>query len=86
MERDHKRLHKRIEDRVLAAPEVKQCYQVTGECDFVLIVSVPELKVFTGPAIAQTVHSSHTVHVDTRGNGSHFYLYKPRLLTLIFSG
>lgn len=30
MEKDDKRLYKRFEDRVLLAPEVKQCYQVTG--------------------------------------------------------
>jgi len=46
MERDHKRLYKRFEERVLAAPEVKQCYQVTGEYDFVLIVSVPDLNAY----------------------------------------
>ena len=46
MERDHKRLYKRFEERALAAPEVKQCYQVTGEYDFVLIVSVPDLNAY----------------------------------------
>lgn len=46
MEKDDKRLYKRFEDRVLLAPEVKQCYQVTGEYDFVLIVSVPDLDAF----------------------------------------
>lgn len=43
MERDNKQLYKRFEERALSAPEVKQCYQVTGECDFVLIVSVPDM-------------------------------------------
>lgn len=46
MERDQKRLYKRFEGRALAAPEVKQCYQVTGESDFVLIVSVPDMDAY----------------------------------------
>lgn len=46
MERDQKRLYKRFEDRALAAPEVKQCYQVTGASDYVLIVSVPDLDAY----------------------------------------
>lgn len=46
MERDHKHLYRRFESRALAAPEVKQCYQVTGECDFVLLVSVPDLAAY----------------------------------------
>ena len=46
MERDQKRLYKRFEDRALAASEVKQCYQVTGECDFVLIVAVPDMDAY----------------------------------------
>lgn len=46
MERDHKRLYQRFETRALAAPEVKQCYQVTGASDFILIVSVPDLDAY----------------------------------------
>ncbi|CAD7850267.1 MAG: Transcriptional regulator, AsnC family [Olavius algarvensis Gamma 3 endosymbiont] len=46
MERDHKRLYKRFQDRAIAATEVKQCYQVTGECDFVLIVSVQDMNAY----------------------------------------
>jgi len=43
MERDHKALYQRFLQRVEAAPEVTQCYQVTGEVDFVLIVLVPDM-------------------------------------------
>ncbi len=46
MERDHKGLFKRFEDSALAAPEVKQCYKVTGESDFILIVSVPDMQAY----------------------------------------
>jgi Lrp/AsnC family leucine-responsive transcriptional regulator len=46
MERDHKKLYQRFEEKVTAAPEVKQCYQVTGESDYVLIVSVPDLDAY----------------------------------------
>ena len=46
MERDHKRLYKRFEERAIAAPEVMQCYQVTGECDFVLILAVRDMNAY----------------------------------------
>ncbi|CBV42040.1 Lrp/AsnC family transcriptional regulator [Halomonas elongata] len=46
MERDHKRLYQRFQERAIAASEVKQCYQVTGECDFVLIVVVPDMDAY----------------------------------------
>lgn len=46
MKEDNKQFYQRFEKRVMEAPEVKQCYFVTGECDFVLIVSVPDLDAF----------------------------------------
>ncbi len=46
MERDNKDLHQRFVKRALAAREVKQCYQVTGEVDFVLIVVVPDMDAY----------------------------------------
>ena len=46
MERDNKRLYKRFEDRAIARAEVKQCYQVTGEIDFILVVSVPDMQAY----------------------------------------
>lgn len=44
MTRDDKTLYREFIKRVEAAPEVSQCYQVTGEVDFVLIVSVPDMQ------------------------------------------
>lgn len=46
MERDHKALYQRFEKRALDAAEVKQCYKVTGEIDFVLIVTVPDMAAY----------------------------------------
>lgn len=46
MERDNKRLYKRFENRAIARPEVKQCYQVTGESDFILVISVPDMQAY----------------------------------------
>ena len=43
MERDHKHLFQAFVQRVLNTSEVKQCYQVTGEVDFVLIVIVQDM-------------------------------------------
>lgn len=33
-------------NRVLAAPEVSQCYTVTGEADFILVVNMPDLPAY----------------------------------------
>lgn len=46
MERDDRRLYRRFEERVRAAPEVKQCYVVTGDVDFVLIVAVADMDAY----------------------------------------
>ncbi|MCV6588888.1 MAG: Lrp/AsnC family transcriptional regulator [Marinobacterium sp.] len=46
MERDRVDLSQRFSRAVQQAPEVTQCYQVTGEVDFVLIVSVPDMDAF----------------------------------------
>ncbi|MCL6415286.1 Lrp/AsnC family transcriptional regulator [Aestuariirhabdus sp. Z084] len=43
MERDRYDLYQQFAKRVNAAEEVKQCYQVTGEVDFVLIVVVADM-------------------------------------------
>lgn len=32
--------------KMQAAPEVSQCYQVTGEVDFVLVVQVPDMQAY----------------------------------------
>lgn len=46
MERDRKDLHRRFIQRAVSYPAVKQCYQVTGEVDFVLIVVVPDMDAY----------------------------------------
>ncbi len=46
MERDKSELYQAFLRRALKEPEVKQCYQVTGEVDFVLIVTVPDMHAY----------------------------------------
>ncbi|MCB1963519.1 MAG: Lrp/AsnC family transcriptional regulator [Rhodocyclaceae bacterium] len=46
MERDHKALYQQFLARAVAHPAVKQCYRVTGEVDFVLIVVVPDMAAY----------------------------------------
>jgi len=46
MERDDKALYRRFLDRAAECTAVKQCYQVTGEVDFVLIVVVPDMEAY----------------------------------------
>lgn len=44
MERDRLDLYEKFVKHIKKAPEVKQCYRVTGEIDFVLLVTVENMQ------------------------------------------
>ncbi|MBL4828442.1 MAG: Lrp/AsnC family transcriptional regulator [Aliivibrio sp.] len=44
MERDRLDLNKAFINKMKIAPEVKQCYQVTGDTDFILLVTVADIQ------------------------------------------
>ncbi len=46
MERDQQDLMKQFKNAVEQSPEVSQCYVVTGEVDFILVVSVPDMQAY----------------------------------------
>ncbi|WP_163833521.1 Lrp/AsnC family transcriptional regulator [Spartinivicinus ruber] len=46
LERDRPDLYDQFKRKVLAAEEVTQCYQVTGEVDFILVVVVPDMQAY----------------------------------------
>ena len=46
MESDHKKVNLSFVKRIQASSEVKQCYQVTGDVDFVLVVMVPDMPAY----------------------------------------
>jgi len=46
MERDRAEIFEEFGRAIQAAEEVTQCYQVTGESDFILILSVPDIEAF----------------------------------------
>jgi len=46
MERDHLEFSKRFKEEIKKAPEVTQCYSVTGEVDFILVVSVSDMQAY----------------------------------------
>jgi len=46
MERDRPELYRRFAGEIQKSPEVTQCYQVTGEIDMVLILSVQDMEEF----------------------------------------
>lgn len=46
MERDHLELSAQFRKTIIASPEVTQCYAVTGEVDFILVVSVPDMQAY----------------------------------------
>ena len=46
MERDQQELSARFRKAILASPEVTECYAVTGEVDFILLVSVPDMQAY----------------------------------------
>ena len=43
MKSDHQVLSKEFINLIAAVPEVQQCYQVTGDVDFVLIINVADI-------------------------------------------
>ncbi|MBJ7538740.1 Lrp/AsnC family transcriptional regulator [Marinomonas transparens] len=46
MERDRKEVYDAFKRVVNQAPEVKHCYQITGNYDFVMVVGVPDMQAF----------------------------------------
>jgi Lrp/AsnC family leucine-responsive transcriptional regulator len=46
MERDRKDIYQVFRQSILHAPEVTQCYQITGSYDFVLIVCVADIQAY----------------------------------------
>jgi len=46
MDRDQLDIYEAFNRKMLAAPEVAQCYQVTGEVDFLLMVLVPDMQAY----------------------------------------
>ncbi len=58
MKSDRAELRKTFVDMILKAPEVKQCYQVTGTVDFVLIINVADI--FEYEAFCQKVLYKHS--------------------------
>ncbi len=46
MVRDQLDIYDTFVRKMKAAPEVSQCYQVTGEVDFVLVVLVPDIQAY----------------------------------------
>ncbi len=48
MKSNNQTLIKDFINPIAAAPEVKQCYQVTGDVDFVLIVNVADIFEYEG--------------------------------------
>ncbi len=46
MVRDQLDIYERFSRKMQAAPEVMQCYQVTGEVDFLLVVLVPDMQAY----------------------------------------
>ena len=46
MERDPLELSAQFRKTIIASPEVTQCYAVTGEVDFILVVSVPDMQAY----------------------------------------
>ncbi|ELT98884.1 hypothetical protein CAPTEDRAFT_132410 [Capitella teleta] len=46
MERDRKDIYARFQSSITKAPEVTECYQTTGNYDFVLIVCVKDIQAY----------------------------------------
>ncbi len=57
MERDRRDIYRAFSEALLEAKEVTQCYQVTGEVDFILLVSVRDIRAYE-KFIDRVLHSN----------------------------
>ncbi|MDB1122689.1 Lrp/AsnC family transcriptional regulator [Vibrio algarum] len=62
MERDRKQINQAFIKQIQNVPEVKECYQVTGEVDFVLIIDVADLRAYE--MLKETIFFSNE-HIKT---------------------
>lgn len=53
-------------EKLLARPEVQQCYGVTGEADFVIVVVVPDLPAYERFCEAVLVHDANVKSFKTQ--------------------
>ncbi|OPX55304.1 transcriptional regulator, AsnC family [Oceanospirillum multiglobuliferum] len=59
IERDQLDIYDQFSRKMNAAPEVSQCYQVTGEIDFVLVVLVPDIQAYEAFARRELASNPH---------------------------
>jgi Lrp/AsnC family leucine-responsive transcriptional regulator len=60
MERDRGDIYSVFRQSILKAPEVTQCYQVTGGYDFMLVVCVPDIQTYER-FIEQVLHQDRNI-------------------------
>lgn len=59
MVRDQLDIYQAFIRKMVAAPEVSQCYQVTGEVDFLLVVLVPDMQAYEAFARRELASDPH---------------------------
>jgi Lrp/AsnC family transcriptional regulator, leucine-responsive regulatory protein len=59
LEKEHTVILNEFKHKILSAPEVIQCYFVTGEVDFILIVSVKDMSEFESFAARYLTENPH---------------------------
>lgn len=60
MERDRGDIYSVFRQSILKAPEVTQCYQITGGYDFMLVVCVPDIQTYER-FIEQVLHQDRNI-------------------------
>lgn len=60
MERDRSDIYSKFRAEIEKAPEVTQCYQITGSFDFVLIVSVPDIQSYES-FVERVIHKDENI-------------------------
>ena len=60
MERDRSDIYSKFRVAIEKAPEVTQCYQITGSFDFVLIVSVPDIQSYES-FVERVIHKDENI-------------------------
>ncbi len=59
LEQEHTVVLNEFKNKILAAPEVIQCYFVTGEVDFILVIAVKDMSEFKSSALQFFTENPH---------------------------
>jgi Lrp/AsnC family leucine-responsive transcriptional regulator len=78
LERERLDLVDTFKRAMIKAPEVTQCYMVTGDIDFVMVVTVPDVEAYDA-FVRKTLYTNENVRKFTSMMSLHRIKFEPRV-------